>query len=702
MRTKTAASAARVFPDERSFVEDNVPPGLFHAALVRSPVAHGKLLGVDAPRLAHGNILIRAEDIPGQNLMEAGGSSVPILADDELVYIGEPVAIIAGPDKGAVERAAAECVVRYAEQPAEFSFEKFSSDRLAAKRTAVSGDPDGALEAATHIVEGVYRTGRQEHWYAEPHGAIAAFAYDKMEIAVSTQWPYHVRETVSAVLDVRDEDIVVVPGEIGVHLDGKLWYPSLVASHAALAALITRKPVKLILTREEDVLYSPKRPAAVIRHRAAVGSGGELLGLEARVVVDVGAASPFGSETLDRLCLGSLGAYRCPNVRVEGFAVRTNTPPAGPFAGFGLAQAFFAVERHASRIAESGEIDPVDWRKRFALNKGDSLASGAALKEAVPAAELMDTVVAMSDYQRKWASYELLKRGRENRRDGPLRGIGISFAYQGNGFLSGGGDPGSYTVEATLDKDGTLEIRTSAVSGSRETAALWKRIAAEALALRDDEVRVSSNRTDRAPDSGPSTLSLNVTVTTRLIDRCCQAIRKQRFRDPLPITVKRSYRAARTLGWDGPRMEGTPFSLFSWGASVVEVEIDPIIYEPTVRGVWLCVDGGRILSERRARASLENGTIHALGWAGREHLDPVGGAFPASGSFNYDIAAPAKAPPIQVDFIWNDSSAAKGVGEIPFACVPAAFAQAVSQATGSPIDAIPVDPRTIRDALEDA
>lgn len=700
MKAKAGTPTPRVFPEERVFVEDLNLPGLCYASIVRSTVARGRLLGIDAPKSSGGNVLITAADIPGKNRMEVAGDNVSILAEKEIHYIGEPVAIVAGPDKGAVERAAAECQVRCAEAPPEFGFEKFSSDRLAAKRTAISGDPDAAMDAAAHVVEGVYRTGSQEHWYAEPHGAVAAFAYDKMEIAVSTQWPYHVRATVSAVLDVRNEDIVVVPGEVGVHLDGKLWYPSLIASYAALAALIVRKPVKLLLTREEDVRYSPKRPAAVIRHRAAVSAEGELLALEARVVVDIGAASPFAAETLDRLCLGALGAYRCPNVRVEGFAVRTNTPPAGPFAGFGLAQAFFSVERHASRIAEVSETDPVEWRKRFALRKGDALASGASLKEAVPAAELMDTVVAMSDYQRKWASYELLKHNRENRRDGPLRGIGVSLAYQGNGFLSSGRDPGTYIVEATLEKDGCLEIRTSAVSGSRETAALWKHIAAEILSLQDDEVRISPNRTDCAPDSGPSTLSLNVTVTTRLVERCCQAIRKQRFRDPLPITVRRNYRAARTLGWDGPRMEGTPFSLFSWGSAVVEVEIDPILYEPQVRGVWLCVDGGRILSERRARASLENGVIHALGWAGRERMYPSEGTYTA-GSFSYDIAPPSRTPTVQVDFLWNDSTVAKGVGELPFACVPAAFAQAVSQATGAPFDYIPIDPRTIRDALED-
>lgn len=691
--------------DERRFVEDLSAPGLLHAVVIRSPYARAKLLNVEIPRLPHACALIRADDIPGENRLEAFGNSVSVLAKDRLTYIGEPVALLVGPDRITLERLLAATIIHAEEETPVFTYEKFSSDQLAAKRTAVIGDPDAAFETAARVVEGVYRTGRQEHWYAEPHGALAAFAYDKLEISVATQWPFHVRRTVSAVLDVRQEDIVVQSCEIGYHLDGKLWYPSLVAAHAALATFVCKKPVKILLTREEDVRFSPKRPAVTIRHRAAISAQGELLALESRSVVEVGAASPFAEETLDRLCLGSLGAYRCPNVRLEGFAVRTDTPPAGPFAGLGLAQSFFAIERHVTRIAEAAGMDPARWREENALGRNDKLASGTPLKEAVPANELIDAAVSMSDYRRKWASYELMKRSRgesgEGRYDGPLRGIGIAFAYQGNGFLSNGNDSTNYAVEATLEKDGSLEIRTSAVSGSRETASLWRRTAAEILSMEDDTVRLAPNRTDASPDSGPSTLSRNITIVTKLIERCCYAIRKQRFRDPLPITVRRSYRTPKSAGWDGARIEGSTFSLLSWAAAVVETEIDLVDYTPRIRGVWLSVDGGRLLSERKARSSLEIATLHALGWATKEHIAFEAGVLPMEDALAYPIAVPGEAPPITIDFTWTDSVAPKGIGELPFACVPAAFAQAVSQATGTAFDELPVRAAAIRNALED-
>jgi CO/xanthine dehydrogenase Mo-binding subunit len=611
------------------------------------------------------------------------------------------VAVVAGPDKNTVDRLAAECVVRADPLAENFSFEKFSSDRLAAKRMAIIGDPDAAFASAARIVEGISRTGRQEHWYAEPQAALAAFAYDKMEVFSATQWPFHVRQSVAAALDVRLEDIVVRPCEVGVHLDGKLWYPSLIAAQTALAAVICRKSVKLTLTREEDLRFSPKRPPVVLRHRAAIGPAGELLALEVRVVVDVGAAAPFAEETLDRLCLGSLGCYRCADVRIEGFAVRTNTPPAGPFAGFGLAQAFFAVERHASRVAEMTDAEPVEWRKRNAVARSDRVGPLAGLRDHVPIVELLDTAVAMSDYRRKWAAYELLKRSRDARREGPLRGIGAAISYQGNGFLWGGAVGGASTVGVTLEKDGTLLIASSAVSGSRETVALWKKIAADALSIPIDDVSFVENRTDAVPDSGPSSLSRNVTTVTRLIERCCLTIRKQRFRDPLPITVRKTSRAVKGQGWDALHMQGSPFAQFSWGAAVVEVEIDPELFDPHVRGVWFCVDGGRILSERKARSSLENSCLHALGWALRERIEAEEGRYPGSVALGYRMMQPSEAPPVKIDFLWNDSTVPKGIGELPFSSVPAAFAQAVSQAAGVTFDDLPIDALAIRDALEE-
>jgi CO/xanthine dehydrogenase Mo-binding subunit len=347
------------------------------------------------------------------------------------------------------------------------------------------------------------------------------------------------------------------------------------------------------------------------------------------------------------------------------------------------------MERQACKIAESLGRDPAEWKRE------QSMAS--------PGPELIDAVCTMSDYHRKWASYEMLRKQRladeTPLKNQPLRGIGVSLVYQGTGFLASGADKGYFGVEMTLEKDGSLEIRTSAVACSQETAALWRRIAADQLALDAGMVRIGQNSTDMVPDSGPSSLSRNISVITRLIERSCAAIKKQRFRDPLPITVQRSYKPAKASKEQDFHVDGAAFNQLGWGVVVVEAEIDPIDYSPRVRGVWMMVDGGRILSERKARSSLKISIGQALSWASREHIQYTQGSLSSMDAFLYDIPSVEDDPPIHIDFFLNDGALAKGIGELPFSCVPAAFAQAVSQAAGPSFDILPITANMVRESL---
>jgi CO/xanthine dehydrogenase Mo-binding subunit len=222
----------------------------------------------------------------------------------------------------------------------------------------------------------------------------------------------------------------------------------------------------------------------------------------------------------------------------------------------------------------------------------------------------------------------------------------------------------------------------------------------ESLSLEADAVRIVSSASGTTPDSGPDTLSREITILTRLVERACGNIKKQRFRDPLPITVRRAYRSSKARSWTGEIFDPQAFSLLSWGAAVVEVEIYPYEYAPKIRGAWLAVDAGRILSEVQARRSLKFAAIQALGWASREQLAYVEGQIPLRHIYDYDIPSPPDIPPVRIDFIWNDTVNPKGIGELPFSCVPAAYAQAVSQAMDHPFEKIPVTARDVWDALQ--
>jgi CO/xanthine dehydrogenase Mo-binding subunit len=447
--------------------------------------------------------------------------------------------------------------------------------------------------------------------------------------------------------------------------------------------------------REEDFIFSPKRNKAEIEMCSALNKNGSIASSIIQVQLDLGAHTVFENEIIDHTCLGSLGNCNHETFKIDGAGIQTNIPPQGPFAGFGLAQGFFAAERHFSHIADTIGQDPAEWRKINCLKKNQDIAGWFILKDTPPVSKLIDTAAFISDYYRKWACYELLRKRRRGEKwesEGiPLRGIGISTAYQGGGFLNAGElGSGNYSVEVTLEKDGFLEIKTSMISSCSKITDTWQSLAQEILGVDPSMIRLTGN-TAKAPDSGPGSLSRNISSVSRLVEKCCSAIRNQRFRAPLPITVKRSNKPGRTQsGVSEKKTESGAFANLSWAAAVVEIEIDPVSLHPVTRGIWLAVEGGKIINERSARLTLKTGAIQALGWASREQLRYQKGRIPVECFRDYDIPAPEEIPPIMVDFLYNNNAVRKGIGDLPFCCIPAAYVQAVSQAMDYHFEKIPL------------
>ncbi|GHU53833.1 hypothetical protein FACS1894200_14300 [Spirochaetia bacterium] len=266
-------------------------------------------------------------------------------------------------------------------------------------------------------------------------------------------------------------------------------------------------------------------------------------------------------------------------------------------------------------------------------------------------------------------------------------------------------DNGEYAVEITMGKDGGLEIQTSMVSENQEYLTLWQTIASEILSIDPSLVVLAADSDDEGPldlpDSGPATLSRNISCITQLVERCCIDIRKQRFRDPLPITVRRSWQSVRAMNWDNRNIDTNVFANMGWGAAIVEVCVDRVSYTPQIRGIWLTIDGGRLLSEKNARSELMTSSIQALGWACWEDLDYEAGEISDFAIRHYQVPALPEIPPIHIEFINTDDTVSRGLGELPFNIIPAAYVQAVSQAMNHPFDRIPLRPRDIWAAEEE-
>jgi len=681
------------------FLEDIYPPDFLYAVTIRSPISNGILKDIQFPKLPDGYSIITVDNIPGKNTFS--GTDMPILSGKNLSYIGEPVALLLGPDKSKLDEIAVKCLVIADEEKAVFTCEEASqtNDKPAAFREIRIGGTEDVFQKTGKIVTGSYITGIQEHWYAEPTGAVTW--YDKennIVVKTATQWPYHVKRSVADFLGIDQASVNVEPTSLCLHMDGKLWFSSLVSCHAALGTFITKKPVRLILNREEDLLFSPKRCGSNIDIVSTIDEKGNITAAEVEISVNLGAYGVNSDEILDQVCLGSIGFYNIENLKIKARADRTNIPPQGPYSGFGLSQGFFAIERHVSQIADMVNQDPAQWRI-------DHLSSGLILPNDSPtdrlaSAEIINSTVKMSDYSRKWASYELLRqsfKGKKHERGENPRGIGIAVGFQGNGLLYNEKDIGLYSVEVTLTKESVLEIKTSVIS-SEDYAKIWEKIALQTLSIKPGMVRVVTNST---PDCGPSCASRNITVVTRLVERCCIAIRKQRFHNPLPITVRRSAKPQNGALWsgrflppEGKEMDVSGFTRLGLACAVVEVSMDTVECTPKIRGVWMGVDGGRIISKNRAARSLTRSVVQALGWSFMEYIEYINGILPKSQYDYFPIPSPVDIPPVHIDFL-SGGEKPKGIGELPFTCIPAAFLQAVSQAMDHSFKSIPIKRKEI-------
>ena len=673
-------------------------PGLYRAVAIRSPAARGRLLGVDLPRLGKDYRAVLAADIPGRNELKSFGVAVPLLASGRVAYKGEAVGLLVGPDLEALEELRDRVVVRVEEEEPFLDFGRFSSDQVLARRRLRLGDPELAFSVAAKIVEGDFEVGSQEHWYAEPQGAFAGFDYDKLLVVCGTQWPYHARDTVAGALGTAPDAIVVRTAPSGPHLDGRIWYPSLMAAHAALAAWLSRKNVLHVLSREEDFRVSPKRARFKAACRAALDGEGNLSALDVELAVNVGAYGPRAEELVARACLGAQGVYACPNLRVEGYAVATDTPPLGSLAGLGDAQANFVAERIAELAAEAGGRDPVQWRRANALRKGSAVPTGRSFGENLPLDELAALLGRMSDFDRKRAAYALAGRARGG--DGPWRGVGMAFGRQLSGAFAGGAVPNAYSVEVRLDKDLRLSVRTSAVPGGASVTGIWRANAAAILGLETDAVSIEPPSTGDAPNSGPSVLSRNVTVVASLVERACQTVKRKRFREPLPIVARAAARVANPLVWEPEGAEGYPYGDAALGGAVVEVELDAFSLEPRATGIWIAAAPGRIHDERHARRTLENAAILALAQSAWERLDPSPAGLDDEAFAGYPLMPLAAAPPVAIEFLAEGRRApARGIGELPFDCVPAAYANAVALAAGARFDELPLRGELVRERI---
>ncbi|MDR1625419.1 MAG: molybdopterin-dependent oxidoreductase [Spirochaetia bacterium] len=681
------------------FIEDIRDKTALSIRIKRSRISRGKIRGMVFPELPPEVTIIRAKDIPGKNSISVLGAQVPVLSTGELRYKGEPILLLVGPDERVLDDLIGQVVVDYAEETPHYGFEDLRPENICYTRLIERGaaaETGGGDPGQGQTIVREYDTGLQEHCYAEPHGAYVRWVGDtsSLQIFTSSRWPVHVHTSLCEVLALPRELVsVTVPESPDRSLCGKVWYPSLIAAYGALAAWLTRKNTRILFSQEEDFRYSPKRTPSLLRYRASQDKDGNLVAADVGILLNLGAYPVFAKQTADRAAFAALGAYHCPNVRIEVRAVKTNLPPLGPFTGMGSAMGLFAAETLAESLRLAAGKNPIDWKKANLFCKTKAPVSGPLPRDNLPPPGLLDMVAGMSDFNRKHTAFEFAQKRRmgANRQPDYLKGIGIAIGCQSSGFFATEEEKLAVSLELSMDTEGKLTISQPAVAGSGSLLEIWKKTASQSLGTPVKDIHTVPLRTEGGKDGGPAIFSRGITIMTKLLADCCELLKKKRFRSPLPLSVSKTYRLPSSCVWEDRGFTGKPFIELSWAAAVVELRVDPLTLIPEIGGIWMAVDGGKILNRTEARRNLERSISDAIGWSVFEHLNYVDGEIPRSQFTTYRIPTCCDVPPPMIEFLEEGAKAsAKGIGELPHACIPAAYTNALSQVSGLPFTGIPV------------
>lgn len=648
----------------KSYYSDLEKDGMIFAKLLRSPKKAGLLKSVELKDLPDGYFLIDAKNFPGRNSIETLGLSAEILCSEKILYEGQPLAILAGPDKKVLEDLAAKAKIEI--EAVQGAAEKVV---LSQKRIVLGGGRQKNVQKffnkAAVKVQNKWTYNLDSTESNETNGALCYFTKDTLTINTPTQWPSHLIKNISAVFSIAEEKIFVnktISCEPSVN---SLWGNTLLACQTCAAVLVSKKPVLLMLSREEDDKYISNTGEVSITHKTAFDKDGLIQAATIDIDFDAGAFNPFAEEIIDRLTIASVSIYNFTNLEINAAANASQKPPASTNIETIDAQAFYAIERQLQKAADTMGIDPGELRLKNSkiLSKETSrMPFNLSIEKAE---ESLKAILAQSDFKRKFITNRINRTFKSD--NIKSRGVGLSAAYDASGYYGTSIFECNQKMEATLQKDGSLVIH--AITPSKTILEIWKNEAAEILQIDPKLVKVNSDFTMKDDPLIPENFYSNISIMTSLLKKCCQGIQAKRFRSPLPITVSKAITKTQIKQWNKARFRGTPFNSTSFIALALELTIDACEFRPEIKNIWVAVSAGKILAEKEAENKIKFSIQKTL----------------AELIKNERLSAKS----ISIAFVQSELEPSQ-IGGLVKKALPAAFASALSQALNCDIHSVPL------------
>jgi nicotinate dehydrogenase large molybdopterin subunit len=376
-----------MFPDDIEF-EDMV-----YAGVVRSSIPYGRITCIDCEEARHMPGVLKIIDysmIPGEKCHGVIFKDQPVLAKDIVKRVGDPILIVVACSKSVLKSALKIVKINYENYKGIFTVKealKKDAPILGDGSNVLfdikirRGNVDKGFDEADYIVENHYNTPPVEHAFLQPEACMAGYAGDILEIYVATQYAHYDRKEVSQALNISENSINIINTSIGGAFGAR--EDITLQIHAALAAYYTKKPVKIVFTREESTVVHCKRHGMDMYYKTGATKNGKLCAMEARILGDTGAYCSWGINVLRKSAVHATGPYVIPNVSIESKAVYTNNSFAGAMRGFGAVQVAFACESQMDMLAEKAGINPLEFRYMNCFEKGSITATGQMLKSSV-------------------------------------------------------------------------------------------------------------------------------------------------------------------------------------------------------------------------------------------------------------------------------------------------------------------------------
>lgn len=712
---KGHVSGESVFIDDMPFAKNEL-----YVDFLGSPYAHAKINNVDlneASKIEGIVGLYTYKDLKGLNKFGPIIQDEHLLAEDHATFMYEPIVVIAGENKKAIEKAKKAIKLDIEELPPIFSIDDAikNDSYIGVPRFIKRGDIEEGFKNAENIIEGQFVSGGQEQFYLESQASIAYPGEDNnLVIHCSTQHPSEIQQIASRILGIDQSQVICITKRMGGGFGGKESQACHFAVMAGLVALKTKRPARIILTKDDDMCVTGKRHPFQNNYKVAFNNDGLITSMKVDLFSNGGAAADLSTSILERAMLHSDNAYYIPNVEINGRVCRTNLPPNTAFRGFGGPQGTLNMENIIEEIAQYLNKDSYEIRKIncYGVNERNVTPYGQVIYNNV-LPEILDNLYESSNYK------ERAEEVKEFNKTCPthIKGIAMSPVKFGISFTTKFLNQGSALINIYLD--GTIQVSTGGTEMGQGLNTKIRQLVAGEFSIDYENVRLMATSTEKNNNTSPTAASSGTDINGSAAVMAAQNIKERladfaatylssfegglvrspenivfennfvfdkrnpenriSFKDLIPIAYRERVNLGDRAFYQTPGVDfnrdtgkGNPFLYYTNGAAVSEVLIDKFTGDTKVLRTDILIDIGKSINPGIDRGQIIGGFIQGMGWLTTEELKYNEKGYLLSHSpTTYKIPNIQDTPDIlNLDFFENDTNtvnvkSSKAVGEPP-------------------------------------